>query len=737
MKKTIISLLAIVLAFNLSAQKPPIDHSVYDGWNRIGYIGVPYSKDWVTYQVMPQEGDATLYYLNLLSGTSYSFERAAHAAITPDCKYALIKVSPAYAQVKELKRKKTKEDKMPKDTLLLLNLATGQTTSYPDVKDYKLPEKMERFVAFRLSQPHVVPAADTTAAVPDSLKAAKPIPDSLKAVTPKEGAEGARAPKAAPDKKKEKPDESWKTDLLVLDILSGAVDTIKMVDSFYWVPDGSRIVYSRKPADKDTVYTRGLYVYTPADGASKDIVTTPNKKAYISSVSFSNKYKYMTFMAGLDTAKSAEKDYSAYVYDWNELREVISSKDSRIPEGFTLSKNRALSFDANCTRAYFGLAPKLPEKDTTLRDDERGKLDIWTWNEEFLHSEQRFMAGKIKDLNYACHIPFDGEGDLVMLEEDGIQGVTPRVTNTHDYVLVTSNKPYRLQRQWNTEDKNDLYRIRISDGSREKLMTEVPIRLVGSSPDGRWYVWYDFAKQCFFQYDIESGTSVDVTSAIDDIFFDDLHDTPSVAGPISGASWEADSKAYYIQSKYDVWKFDPTGKKAPVCVTQGKGKATRTVYRITADIFSKAHIDRDYRGYLQPGDPLWFQTFNEESKENGLATINMTLRKPQLQTLQQGPWTYSSMLGSRATKKPTFVSVRGNFESGNNLWIYRNMFASEEKITDINPQQADYRWGSVELVKWTTYNGHPAEGILYTPDDIDSTKKYPVIVYFYERMSQE
>lgn len=47
----------------------------------------------------------------------------------------------------------------------------------------------------------------------------------------------------------------------------------------------------------------------------------------------------------------------------------------------------------------------------------------------------------------------------------------------------------------------------------------------------------------------------------------------------------------------------------------------------------------------------------------------------------------------------------------------------------------DFLWGSVELVKWTSIDNIPLEGLLYKPEGFDPHKKYPMIVYFYEKSS--
>ena len=43
---------------------------------------------------------------------------------------------------------------------------------------------------------------------------------------------------------------------------------------------------------------------------------------------------------------------------------------------------------------------------------------------------------------------------------------------------------------------------------------------------------------------------------------------------------------------------------------------------------------------------------------------------------------------------------------------------------------------NAEIVQWKAYTGKTVEGILYKPEDFDPKKKYPMIVYFYERNNQ-
>jgi dipeptidyl aminopeptidase/acylaminoacyl peptidase len=57
------------------------------------------------------------------------------------------------------------------------------------------------------------------------------------------------------------------------------------------------------------------------------------------------------------------------------------------------------------------------------------------------------------------------------------------------------------------------------------------------------------------------------------------------------------------------------------------------------------------------------------------------------------------------------------------------------RISDANPQQKDYRWPTVELVKWVSGDGIPLQGLLYKPEGFDPARQYPMVVYYYELLS--
>jgi len=94
--------------------------------------------------------------------------------------------------------------------------------------------------------------------------------------------------------------------------------------------------------------------------------------------------------------------------------------------------------------------------------------------------------------------------------------------------------------------------------------------------------------------------------------------------------------------------------------------------------------------------------------------------------------------GYRTTKAEdadVLLFTRESFREFPDLWVSDLSFRDMRKMSDANPQMAEYRWGTAELVHWRSIDGAPLDGILYKPDGFDPSQQYPMMVYFYETMS--
>lgn len=686
---SLISLVAVLSLTAAFAQKPALDHSVYDDWKSLGRISIPDCGDWATFTVSPQEGDAVLHLYNIRTGKEYRLDCVSSAVISQDATRAVFKISPEFKKTRQAKIDKKKGDDMPQASLGVINLATGKIDTIARVKDFKHSAKLGSYVAFT--------------------KAAEP--------------------KGKP-KKGEKP-EAKSTDryLYVLNIKTMALDSIKAADTYQFTKSGDRFAYITKPGDKDSTTVRGIFIYNPATKASAEVLTG-DKKAFFSGSYFDKKGDRLAFYAKLDTAGNASKTPDLYIYSAGKAEKVIAGDSKSLQKNWRICSSAPVEFHDNYFT--FGTQPIPKEKDTTLVDFEQARLDIWVWNEDYIQPVQKVRVGEMKNRSYLARAQYDGTC-FAQLADEEIPSIMIGEKNTQDFILAECNKPYRVRNQWDTDPCSDIYQINLLDGSRRLLETAAPYERFSSSPNGAYYVAFNTDDNCWYMMEAATCKKTNLTEKLGVIFYDDENDRPEKPGSNGYCVWSEDNRFFWIRDKYDFWQFDPTGAKEPFKVTDGRNAGITYNYQGTAYHESGKSVMSGSRE-VKTGKPAWFTTFNHKSKKTGVARLDLLRKGAKAENLAEGPYTYGN-LAVGIGKKTVVVFDKGNFEEGNNLFITRDAFKTQQKLTDINPQQKNYNWGTVELVSWNASDGTPAEGLLYKPENFDASKKYPVMIYFYERNS--
>ena len=194
------------------------------------------------------------------------------------------------------------------------------------------------------------------------------------------------------------------------------------------------------------------------------------------------------------------------------------------------------------------------------------------------------------------------------------------------------------------------------------------------------------------------------------------------------AGWSADGKGVFIYDRYDLWYFDFSGKQKRIA-TNGDGRARKIVYRYVH--LEQTDNPRKRSVIIPDKKQIYLTAFDETTKQNGFYRIHSGKQQRPSEILMS-PHKYKNIIASQ--DKKGIIYTKENYQASPNLFI-SNSFKSEEVLTATNQKQADYNWGTAELVRWTTPGGHQAEGILYKPENFDPNKQYPIIAYFYERLS--
>lgn len=719
MKYLNLTLLFCLFSVICTAQKPPIDHSVYDSWKSIKSLKAPGNSHILVYTISPQQGDSKLVFHNTKSGKDIFVERAVHsimpgsatAAITPDGTRAIATIKPLFEQTRAAKIKKTKRDDMPKDTLAIVDLTTGNITKFPAAAGFKAPAILGNRIAFQ------------------------------------------KAPK--------------KDSLFILDIISGNVtDTILNVASYNFSPDGSLLTYITKPKTEkkkkesaDSTATSeetackkeaqpALYAYNVATGESSEILSGP-KGSKINLPTF-YKNNVMAFSANTDTAKTAKNNLAIYMYNpaTKSLVEAVNKDAQGMNAGWIISPNGNIAFSENGSRLFFGTAPKPLEKDTTVPDFEKPQLDIWSWHDDYIQPGQLLTLNEDLRQAYTAYINIDpatmqpAGKKIVQLGDIDVPEIDVTDGGNADFVLFENDKRFRLMSQWSYIHPTDIYVMNVKDGSRKLLYKDVYYEL-SASEDGQFYAIYDMQNKWWLLHNMATGELKNLTADLPGKFYDIEHDTPSLPRSAGPAMWVDDNSALIIKDYYDVWSIDPKGTREPICVTEGFGKENNISFTPMFNLVDKPTLTYGPSGYnrfarkVNAGTPLFLNAYNNVTKENGIYSKDLTKKKSKLVKHTDGPYTYRNFtyIKGEKGKAPVYAYLKGNFQNPMDLWITKDNFKTESQLTDINPQQRDYNWGTAELVSWYTLDSIKADGILYKPEDFDPNKKYPVIIYFYEKSS--
>ena len=129
----------IFLAQN--GNKKILDYSDFSDWKRIENQQISNDGKWIAYTVAPVEGDPTLMLYDANTESKRTFTRSEKPKFSADNQHLVFWLKPHQDSLKNMRRRKVKKDKLPKDTLCIYHLQYDRLEKIPQVKSYKLPDK--------------------------------------------------------------------------------------------------------------------------------------------------------------------------------------------------------------------------------------------------------------------------------------------------------------------------------------------------------------------------------------------------------------------------------------------------------------------------------------------------------------------------------------------------------------------------------------------------------------------
>jgi dipeptidyl aminopeptidase/acylaminoacyl peptidase len=716
-----------------AATKKPITYDVYDSWRSIQGTQLSRDGQWLVYALTPQDGDGELVALNLKANKEYRAARGRGAVLTVDGKFLVFTIAPVKAEVDQAKKDKKKPEEQPKSALGVMDLATGQVTAIDRVKSFKVPEESGAFVAYLLEPPLKKPDEKKE---PEKKEEAKKEPEAKPEAKPEVKAEikPEAKPAAKPEEKKaEEPKKEEKkkepgNDLIVRELATGKETRIAEVVEYIWNKPGTWVAYgvSSKTPENDGAFAleastaktvallKGLgnYKNLAFDEKGGQLAFTSDRDDYKSEKSASRLY-YWTPAPG--QAAPAPKPAKPLV-PADAAIELAPAQAKGFPAGMAVSENGRLQFSKDGGRLFFGIAeaPKPEPKDAP----EPVKVDIWNWKDPYLQPMQKVQADDEKKRTLMCVVHFlPKEKRFVQLATADV----PEITLSEDakVALGSSDLPYRQLISWD-QGYEDIYVVNVNDGTKKRVLEKTPsgARL---SPGGAWLSYYSVDDDDWYAYRIADGKTFNLTAKINVSFADEENDSPSAPPAYGIAGWTDGDKSILIYDRYDIWEISPDGTKSRMA-TNGLGRRDKLVFRY-------ARLDPE-KPAIPASGPLILQTTNDTTRATGAYRVDLSAPTADPTKVVMLDKQFGSP--QKAKNADVYVFTEQRFDEFPDLWTSGADFAAARKVSNANPQQAEYNWGKAELIEYTNADGKVLPAVLIKPEDFDPSKTYPLMVYIYE-----
>jgi dipeptidyl aminopeptidase/acylaminoacyl peptidase len=696
MSRSIAVILGLFISCSLNGfaqknEKKPIVVGDFAGWEVLNNTLISNDGKWAAFEQNPQKGDGRLVVKAIDSKKVDTLSRGFDARFSPESDFIAYKIKQPEDSVRSAKKRKVKKELMPKDSLGILVFKKHKVYTFANLKQFSLPKENARWVAF----------------LTDMKKPEK-----------KEGKETEKKPesKKSPKKNSVIPDDQ-KNLLVLFHPLSGDTVSFQNVTEYYYAPLGHSITIIRQLADS---VDRTEVVVFDTNKRKSDIIfeqTGVSKK-----ITSDQQGGRFGFLFSADTIK--EKVYSLYYgsLTTGEPKPVVAPDATGMPLGWSPSEFGELSFSDNGLRLFFGtnLKPK-PEPKDPLLDDEKPVLDVWSWQDKELQPEQKLNVEKEKKRTYKAVYLID-KMKYIQLADPIVRDIRTIQKGNGKVALGIDPSPYKLQASWTGNSNADYYLVDVETGIKRIIAKDKS--QVSLSPAGNYVVWYDPADSAYHSRstNVNSLEIRDLTSQLPVSFFNEEWDMPDDPNPYGIAGWAENDKYLFLYDRFDIWRVDLEGSKVPINATRNYGRKNFLRFR-----YQK--LDREEE-FIDTSKPVIVHAFDERNKSEGY--FNADLRNytdPRLLLMEDYKFTGLA----KAKNAETLIWTRENISASPDIWIGNQLLEHRHQLSHTNLQQQQFVWPGVRLVHWNSFSGKPLEGLLYFPETIDQEKKYPMVVYFYER----
>jgi len=665
-------------------------------WKSIGSAELSPNGSWFMYKLSPLEGESEIVIRQTKGtkehrfpiGEAPRFGAFPRTGFSSDSKWAAFLSYPGSKEMKTLR----KEKKKVTTTAVLVNLATGDKTDFEKVRSLNFSGENPGFLALH---------------------------------------------RYAPESQEKEKDKWTGSDLVLRELATGKEVNVGNVAEFAFDKYGIRLAVV---IDAQGQAGNGIQL---RDMASGTVVSLDNDKAAYKSLSWTEKGEAFAALKGKEDKAYEDKLWSIVAYagfqEPKGPRKTVYDPigDKSFPEGMTVSPNRAPGWTESFDAILFGIQEAKKKKDADKKDaDKKGQpspspgpadeseedlpdLVIWHGLDKRLQSQQQVQAQSDQNYSYLAEYRIL-EKTFVRLADDDLRRVEPAPKAR--FAVGQDDRAYELDGNLDGRRFQDIYVIDMKTGARTMALKKNRYYF-RTLFDGSHFLYYDDGH--FYTYDMTTGQSVNITKDVPASFFNEDSDINVVKPPDYPVGSAKDGLNVLLSDGWDIWSVPVRGGGKGVNLT-GNGAKDKIRYR-------RARIDPEEKA-VDLDQPQYFAVLGEWTKKAGIARLEKGKPGPTVLL-----WDDAGFGGlAKAKKAEVYVYTRDTYQDYPDYYVTDALLKNGQKITEANPQQKDFLWTSGQiLLDYASAKGDKLQAALFLPANYEKGRKYPTLVYYYEKMSQQ
>ncbi|NLR81429.1 alpha/beta hydrolase family protein [Chitinophaga eiseniae] len=506
-------------------------------------------------------------------------------------------------------------------------------------------------------------------------------------------------------------------ELIVWNFISNEKEVYRSVDKFVMSESGRQLIMNRVDTLNGNVEQSLILV----DFLSKKVTVLWTGNQHVDRILVDRNGTQIVFLV----SEMKETRKSIFCCRVNLGAPFVLVNDSSLiaERGVKLDYLSAMSEDGRYVFFY------VKEKDIEMeRTKIQSNVVVWSYLDVKLQPQQMEESTSVPAYDAVCNI---NNREVTILIDRNENVIAKNKGNNVFLILHSPQSANLAEAYWNIAAQKTYWIKSLMKGEKYELNINGN-DMVWLSPEGKYVIYYDRANENYYSYDIASHIYRNITGniAASWINYDDDENCANARGI---ATWTKNDKTVLIYDRFDIWEVDPTGSRRAINLTKGFGYKEKVVLSLGLSQYLDSAITIP--------DYLILNGFNTTTKENGFLKEERNSRS--LEILSMGNYIYQ-IIGNRwmfsngvypikAKCRDRYLLTRMSATESPN-YFYTVDFRTFNGVSKVYPER-NYNWYTTELHKWKKSNGTYTEGILYKPRDFDSTKKYPVILYYYERNS--